>query len=56
MTTAYINPEMIIWARKRSGIAVEDLEQRFSSKYFNWEEGQFKPIFKQAYTKLRSNI
>jgi hypothetical protein len=41
-----VNPELIVWARERSGIAVEDLQQRFP-KLDEWERGQLEPTLKQ---------
>ena len=48
MSTAFINHNIMEWARIRSGISVDELVQSLSSKYLEWEKGQIKPTFKQA--------
>jgi len=55
MSVAYINPDILIWARKRAGIDEESLFA-FNKKYTDWELGKSRPTFKQAQTlakKLR---
>lgn len=49
MSTAYINPKVLTWARERAGVLPEDLIQ-FHQKYADWEAGQTKPTFRQAQT------
>jgi Zn-dependent peptidase ImmA (M78 family) len=41
-----VNPELIVWARERSGVAVEDLRHRFP-KLDEWERGELDPTLKQ---------
>ena len=48
MSTAYINHNVIEWARIRSGLSADELVLNLSSKYLEWEKGQVKPTFKQA--------
>lgn len=52
MSRALIQPEMLVWARKRAGFAVEDLAKKLgvkeAEKILSWERGEEKPTFKQA--------
>ncbi len=48
MSTAYINTDVLIWARNRAGLSEDDLVQSINKKYIEWEEGLTKPTFKQA--------
>jgi Zn-dependent peptidase ImmA (M78 family)/transcriptional regulator with XRE-family HTH domain len=41
-----VNPELLAWARQRSGLAIGDLAHRFP-KLAAWEQGQQLPTFKQ---------
>ncbi len=41
-----VNPELLIWARERAGVAQEDLVVRFK-KLPEWETGQTRPTLKQ---------
>ena len=47
MSVAYINPEVLVWARGRAGILPDEL-QSFHRKYVEWEQGTAKPTFRQA--------
>ncbi len=47
MSVAYINPEVLAWARGRAGLVPEEL-QSFHRKYVEWEQGTAKPTFRQA--------
>lgn len=49
MTRANVNPEILRWARERSGIDPEELEVRFK-KLAQWESGDEKPTLKQLET------
>ena len=41
-----VNPELLVWARERSGIASDDLTRRFP-KLEEWERGDRSPTLKQ---------
>jgi Zn-dependent peptidase ImmA (M78 family) len=41
-----INPDLLVWARERSGLAIDDLERRFP-KLGEWERGDRSPTLKQ---------
>lgn len=41
-----IAPRMIIWARERAGLAVEDLQHRFK-RLPEWESGAVQPTMRQ---------
>ena len=41
-----VNPELLVWARERSGIASDDLARRFP-KLEEWERGDRSPTLKQ---------
>lgn len=41
-----INPEVLIWARERSGYSVDEMEKKFS-KYVIWEKGEGYPTYAQ---------
>ena len=47
MTLAPVNPELLRWARERSGIAREDLALKFK-KLPEWEDGTTQPTLKQV--------
>jgi Zn-dependent peptidase ImmA (M78 family) len=47
MNRVSINPELLHWARERSGIALEDLAARFK-KLPEWEQGETQPTLKQV--------
>ena len=47
MSVAYINPEVLTWARERAGVPPEELMQ-VNRKYVDWEEGNSLPTFLQA--------
>jgi len=49
MSVAYINPEILTWARKRAGVPEEALMQ-LNRKYVDWEAGNSLPTFRQAQT------
>ena len=49
-----VNPELIVWARERSGVAVEDLRHRFP-KLDEWERGELDPTLKQLEGFARAN-
>ena len=49
MTKVGVNPEILRWARERSGIDPEELELRFK-KLALWESGKEKPTLKQLET------
>lgn len=46
MTRVKINPELLIWARQRSGLETVDLEHRFP-KINAWEADEIQPTIKQ---------
>lgn len=52
MTSALIQPQMLVWARKRADFAVEELAKKLgikdSERILSWEQGNEKPTFKQA--------
>lgn len=51
MSTANINPEMLIWARERSGFSVSQFAKKMSKteeRLLEWETGQRLMTFKQA--------
>jgi len=51
MTAARINPDMLIWARERSGIALAEFAKKCGvkeTKLTAWEAGEEKPTFNQA--------
>src|SRR6266496_6651300 len=52
MNTVEVKPELIRWARERSGLAESDLTERFP-KFEQWERGEASPTLKQleAYAK-----
>jgi len=48
---AYITPELLRWARERSGLSTRAAAERFSVKpqrLASWESGEQKPTFRQA--------
>ncbi len=47
MTRIAVNPELISWARERSGLAQEDLFGKFK-KLPEWEDGETQPTLKQV--------
>ena len=47
MTRVPVNPELLRWARERSGIAQEDLAAKFR-KLPEWEDGETQPTLKQV--------
>ncbi|MCY4093962.1 MAG: ImmA/IrrE family metallo-endopeptidase [Gammaproteobacteria bacterium] len=47
MIRAPVNPELVIWARERAGLAPETLAKRFP-KLSEWETGSLRPTFKQV--------
>ncbi|TGG94340.1 MAG: ImmA/IrrE family metallo-endopeptidase [Aphanocapsa feldmannii 277cV] len=47
MIRVKINPELLRWARERSGIAQEILAEKFK-KLPDWEEGEAQPTLKQV--------
>ena len=46
MTRVPVNPELLRWARKRSGLAPEDLATKFK-RLPEWEDGETHPTLKQ---------
>lgn len=52
MASALIKPQMLVWARKRAGFAIEDLAKKLglkeAEKVLAWEQGKENPTFKQA--------
>jgi Zn-dependent peptidase ImmA (M78 family)/transcriptional regulator with XRE-family HTH domain len=53
MSTANINPEILIWARERSGFSVPQFARKMGKgeeRLLEWEEGQRPMTFKQAMT------
>ena len=51
MTRAMINPDILIWARKRAGIDPQALARKLnvnSERLLSWEDGNRKPTFIQA--------
>src|SRR5687767_12451408 len=46
MTRVSVKPELIRWARERSGLDTPALVERFP-KYEAWERGEAQPTFKQ---------
>lgn len=49
MSVAYINPEVLAWARERAGVLPEEL-MKINRKYVDWEMGNTRPTFRQAQT------
>ena len=47
MTRVPINPDLLHWARERSGVAQEDLATKFK-KLPEWEAGEAQPTLKQV--------
>ncbi len=50
-TQALVNPEILIWARNRSGLSLSVLAKKLSvpvDKVSSWEKGEAKPTFRQA--------
>ena len=47
MTRVPVNPELLLWACERSGIAQEDLAAKFK-KLPEWESGETQPTLKQV--------
>ena len=47
MTRIPVNPELLRWARERSGLAQEDLSTKFK-KLPDWEDGEAQPTLKQV--------
>ncbi len=43
---AEVNPELLVWARQRSGVAFEELTRRFP-RLAAWEHGEQQPTLKQ---------
>ncbi len=52
MSRVEVKPELIRWARERSGLTESDLTERFP-KFESWERGEIQPTLKQleAYAK-----
>lgn len=48
MSVAYINGDILAWARRRSGLSVDTLMNKVHAKYPEWEQGTALPTFKQA--------
>lgn len=51
---AYINPEIITWARERAGLTIDELAQKVFNKpngyrILDWENGKNYPTFNQAH-------
>ena len=58
MNEAMINPEMVHWARKRAGLAPDDLAGKLKQKperVLEWEQGKSRPSFAQA-QKLANHL
>ena len=53
MTSAPVNPEVLRWARERSGLAPEDLATKFK-RLPEWEDGETHPTLKQVEAFARS--
>ena len=47
METILVKPELIRWARKRSGLTVEELQHKFP-KFSQWESGDAEPTLRQV--------
>ena len=47
MTRVPVSPELLRWARERSGLAQDDLTTRFR-KLAEWEDGETRPTLKQV--------
>ena len=47
MTRIPVNPELLRWARERSGLAQENLTTKFK-KLPDWEDGEAQPTLKQV--------
>lgn len=47
MSVAYINSDMLVWARERAGLPSDEL-LRVNRKYSEWEAGHAMPTFRQA--------
>jgi Zn-dependent peptidase ImmA (M78 family) len=50
---AEVNPVLLVWARERAGLEVEDLVGRFP-KLPEWEQGERHPTFKQLESYARA--
>ena len=51
MSRAYINPELMVWARHRRGLSTEDLSKKLrveTANILDWEAGERRPTFRQA--------
>src|SRR5690625_1544771 len=51
MAEAFINPNILTWARKRAGLTVPKIAQKLRVKptqVQHWESGEKRPTFKQA--------
>lgn len=48
MSVAYINGEILAWARRRAGLSIQTLKDKVHDKYPEWEKGTTLPTFKQA--------
>ena len=47
MTRVPVNPDLLRWARERSGLARDDLATKFR-KLSEWEDGETRPALKQV--------
>ena len=59
MTQAIINPEILSWARHRSGLDTPTLARKLSvdeDKLISWEKGEVRPTFKQAQNYAHSTF
>ena len=53
MTRVPVNPELLRWARERSGLAQDDLATKFR-KLPEWEDGETQPALKQVEALARA--
>ena len=51
MGRAHVTPQLMVWARRRRGLSVEEVAKKLSVKseaIFDWEVGERQPTFRQA--------
>ncbi len=55
MNRVAVNPDLLVWARKRAGASVESLATRFR-KLAAWERGRVQPTLKQLESFARATF
>jgi Zn-dependent peptidase ImmA (M78 family)/DNA-binding XRE family transcriptional regulator len=56
MTPKFITPSVLAWARKRAGLSIGDIAEKFGleeSLVVKWEQGEETPTFRQAQALAR---